>query len=96
MVIANNRAGYYKSEFGGSLERSLAEDTLPLFRSDTYEIKDWAAINMNWSDVEAHAIEVSNDAEEPDYQEGWMNGKKDIIEDEELFIPIDFPARSFR
>ena len=49
--IATNRAKFYADkEFGGDIERSLIEDTLPLFKSDPYEIVDWAQNNMNASD----------------------------------------------
>ena len=42
MLIARNRAEHYKGEFGGDIERSLAEDTVPLFSESDYEIRDWA------------------------------------------------------
>ena len=37
-VIAEHRADYYRNEFDGSLERSLKEDTIPLFEDDEFEI----------------------------------------------------------
>lgn len=80
-VIALDRAKYYaREEFDGDVERSLAEDTMPLFDSDDYEIEDWAANNMNWSDVEAFATKVNDPTEEIDYQEGWVNGEKEVVE----------------
>lgn len=78
-VIAHNRAEHYAHEYGGDVDRSLNEDTIPLFESDDYEIQDWAANNMNWEDVSAHAVQIA----EPgavDYQEGWVNGDKRIVE----------------
>lgn len=81
-VIANNRADYYAKndeDFKGDFERSLNEDTLPLFE-DEYEIHDWAANNMNWEDVSDQAIELDVE-DEVDYQEGWVNGEKEIIDD---------------
>ena len=78
MVIATNRAEHYKDEFGGDLQRSLDEDTLPLFEQDEFEIQDWAQNNMNWDEVEGKATKV----EEPvkiDFQEGWMNGEKEFV-----------------
>jgi hypothetical protein len=73
MVIARDRAKNYADEFDGDVERSLAEDTLPLFEEESYEIHDWASNNMNWDEVcdEAEKIE---EPEAPDYQEGWVNG----------------------
>lgn len=79
MLIAKNRAAHYAKEFDGDIDRSLAEDTIPLFESDEFEIKDWAANNMNWSDVEAHASLMASSAATPDYQEGWINGDKQLV-----------------
>lgn len=78
-VIARNRAAHYAHEFDGDVERSMAEDTMPLFESDDYEVKDWAANNMNWSDVAAQAKKLQ-DAPAPDFQEAWVNGDKAVIE----------------
>lgn len=80
-VIARDRAAYYaKREFGGDVERSLAEDTWPLFAEDNYDILDWAANNMNWSDVKAHATRAPDRPQKPvDWEEGWCNGEKEIV-----------------
>ena len=78
-VIARNRAAHYAHEFGGDVERSMAEDTMPLFESDDYEVGDWAANNMNWSDVETQAKKLQS-VPDPDFQEGWVNGEKSVIE----------------
>jgi hypothetical protein len=82
-IIAEDRATYYakhdirepdniltydeifKAEFGYTLE-------------DGDEIIDWAVNNMNWSDVEKYAVKVRT--VDVDYQEGWMNGEKEVIE----------------
>jgi hypothetical protein len=40
---------------------------------------DWAANNMNWSDVEDVAVLVES-APEIDYQEGWVNGEKEVLD----------------
>ncbi|MEB6632763.1 hypothetical protein [Kluyvera cryocrescens] len=77
-LIATNRAEYYAKEFGGDIQRSLAEDTLPLFRADDYEIEDWAANNMNWRDVQHAARCVTLGG--VDYDEGWTNGDKNVKE----------------
>jgi hypothetical protein len=79
-TIARNRAENYKDEFDGDIERSLKEDTLPLFAEDEYEIKDWAANNMDWDDVREVAIPAPpKPTAKADYQEGWMNGEKKIV-----------------
>ncbi|MEP9172143.1 hypothetical protein ABKT63_18040 [Enterobacter hormaechei] len=77
-VIAMNRATYYAKNDGITIEDSLNNDTLPLFESDDFEIEDWSANNMNWSDVEHLAICISK--VETDYEEGLCNGDKEIIE----------------
>jgi len=79
-VIARNRAEHYKGEFDNDVERSLKEDTLPFFARNLFEIEDWAANNMNWDDVSEHATEAGKSKNRCDYEEGWANGEKEIIE----------------
>lgn len=74
-MIARHRATHYASEFGCDVEQSLAEDTIPLFESDDYEIQDWAMNNMNWNDFDGCQIKLS-DAPAPDFQAAWMSGAK--------------------
>ncbi len=81
-VIARHRANAYKAEFDDDVERSLLEDTGPLFEESSFEIIDWAANNMNWSDVAPYArlavpAPVLTDAEK---QEAWMNGQKRVLQ----------------
>lgn len=78
-IIARDRAGHYAHEFGGDIEQSLAEDTIPLFENSHYDIEDWAVNNMNWSDVSDYAVKIS-DAPAPAFQEAWMNGEKAIVD----------------
>lgn len=73
-MIARHRAKHYAHEFDGDIEKSLAEDTIPLFESDDYEIEDWAVNNMNWSDFEGHRVMVNEP--DVDYDDGWCNGDK--------------------
>jgi len=75
-IIALSRATSYASEFAGDVQTSLVQDTLPLFNSNLFEIEDWAANNMNWSDVSAHARLIREG--ETDYQEGWVNDEKEF------------------
>jgi hypothetical protein len=79
-IIARNRAAYYADEFGGDVERSLRDDTLPLFESSPQEIHDWASSNMDWRDVSGVARKVH----EPfvDYQEGWINGRWKVLRED--------------
>lgn len=78
-VIARNRAEYYANAckgFNGDVNKSLLEDTIPLFESDDYEIQDWAQNNMNWEDVEEVAFFVGRDDDVFIYQDMWINPKK--------------------
>ena len=76
-MIAINRATHYAHEFDNDVQRSLNEDTLPLFADSKYDIQDWAVNNMNWSDFKGHQYRVSNPPA-PDFQEAWMRGSKDF------------------
>ena len=73
-MIAKNRASHYAKDFGGDVERSLAEDTVPLFESDDYAIEDWALNNMNWNDFDGHQVKLV-DAPTPDFQTSWIIGE---------------------
>jgi hypothetical protein len=45
---------------------------------DNDQLLDWAANNMNWSDVADIAIQVESPPE-IDYQDGWVNGEKEVV-----------------
>lgn len=77
-VIAENRANYYKKEFNDDLVDSLEQDTLPLFKDDWSEVRDWAQNNMDWSDVAKYAVLLPKEPQDIDYQEGWVNGESYI------------------
>ena len=81
MVIARDRAKHYAHEFDGDETRSLNEDTMPLFESDSFEVADWAANNMNWSDVKAEAriYAPAKPITDEDMQEAWTNGSKEVL-----------------
>lgn len=85
--IARNRAEFYKSEFGDDLQRSLDEDTLPLFAESNWEIIDWAQNNMNWEDVAGTATVFSQapSLTSGNKQDAWNGGSKN------LWIPIYVP-----
>jgi hypothetical protein len=81
-IIARSRATYYaQREYGGDVELSLADDTLPLFKDDAYAIEDWAVNNMNWSDVKHAAYQVAEGS--IDMQDEWCNCEKTIV-----FAPV--------
>jgi len=43
------------------------------------DLLDWAENNINWKDVSITA-KIVQDSSEPDYQEGWMNGPKEVLD----------------
>lgn len=86
-LIARNRAAHYAHEFDGDVEKSLAEDTGPLFEHDSYSVEDWAANNMNWSDFDGHQVKLA-DAPPLDFQEAWINGEKEVHLVAELVMPL--------
>lgn len=77
--IARNRAEHYANEYSGDISASLKEDTIPLFESDEFEIRDWASNNLNWSDVKGHAVMLVKKTSEHDFQEGWINGEWKVM-----------------
>lgn len=77
-TIAESRAKQYADEFDGDVQRSLNEDTVPLFESTPYAIRDWASNNMNWKDVEAVSSQVKPSSD-VDFQDGWVNGDWEIV-----------------
>ena len=81
-AIAWNRANYYASSAKSTLSFAEAmKETNELFDAYSYEIEDWAANNMDWDKDKLHAEEVEP-ASAVEYQEGWVNGEKEIIEHE--------------
>jgi len=49
---------------------------------DDYELKDWAAGNMDWADVVEHARKIADGPalDAHDFQEGWVNGEKEVVD----------------
>lgn len=78
--IARHRATHYAHEYKGNVNRSLEEDTWPLFMEDKSEVLDWASNNMNWDDVKGLAVLGSppTPMSDGDFQHGWLNGDKRI------------------
>lgn len=89
-IIARSRAEHYAYHFDGDVQRSLDEDTLPLFRSDDYEITDWASNSLNWSDVSKHAVIVPGIPNTIDMEHDWCNVEKRIVHE---FPASDLSAR---
>ena len=73
MAIARHRAAAYAHEFGGDIEKSLVEDTLPLFHEDDYEVFDWACNNMNCNDLNGNFVLLYS--KQSTLQEAWISGE---------------------
>lgn len=80
-IIVLDRASFdMKRREHGDIVRIIEEDVIPQFRESIFDLKDWASNNMNWEDVEDYACQVQSYEEPVDYQEGWVNGEKSLIE----------------
>lgn len=82
-IIAENRARYCAThdsgeESGAEYDKTYAEELSYTLKQDD-ELMDWAANNMNWSDVSASATRVQEASKETDFQEGWVNGEKEVV-----------------
>ena len=73
-VIAEDRAKYYAENDPDTTYNEEYEYTM----QDDYELKDWAANNMNWKDVKNVAKKVEEEID-VDFQEGWVNGDKEVV-----------------
>jgi len=82
LIIAQNRASYYAEKDTGKTDgdefKKVYHEEMVYALDDNYEIIDWAADNMNWEDVVKHAHKIKDGI--IDYQEGWVNGEKEIVE----------------
>lgn len=84
-IIADDRAKHYAyndSPVGATEEseeyKSIYAQEYQYTLDSSYELKDWAANNMDWRQVVGSAVLVSHAP--VDFQEGWVNGEKEIIE----------------
>lgn len=74
-IIAKDRAEFYKED-GYQEEYDFAME-------NDYILLDWAMGNMDWDDVKQFATKVEQPDKEVDFQEGWINGEKEIVDIEE-------------
>lgn len=77
--IARKRTEYY-AEIDEFKEGSKEWDEEYKYSMNDYEIRDWAANNMNWEDVEEVAIKVETKNQPYDYQKEWTNVDSEIVE----------------
>ena len=84
VFIAKSRATYYAAHdtntTNGPKFDKVYKEEFQNTMSDDSELSDWAANNMNWVDVSSVACKVQIEEEEIDYQEGWLNGEKEIVQ----------------
>jgi hypothetical protein len=89
-AVASNRAEYFayadldtnadadtqQSAWRIAFDRDYQE----VINDDT-ELLDWAANNMNWTDVAYYSAKVSEPEQltPEQFQEGWINGEKRIV-----------------
>lgn len=73
VIVGNCHATMINTKGAGE----ATERALELF-DDAEALQDWAANNMNWYDVVEHAEQVTPPAA-TDYQEGWVNGDKEVV-----------------
>lgn len=82
-LIAKHRAAYYARLDTGKTEGEKYDQVYRMeftYVADS-ELIDWSAGEINWDDVKDQAVKVA-DPPQPDFQEGWVNGPKKIVEKE--------------
>jgi len=79
--IARARAEYYAESDAkkGENYTEIYNEELKIGLEDEYEIIDWAFNNMDWIDVQAHAVMVAQESKFVDYKEEWANVKNEVI-----------------
>ena len=86
VVVAEHRADYYAQKHGWNLENDMDRqeyhEEVIFIMSDGSEAIDWLENNMNWEDVEEHAILIKKD-KRVNYADELCNSSKCIIEFEE-------------
>lgn len=75
ILIAENRSRFYAERDPDT----TYEEEMCYVLNDDPELMDWAESNMDWEDVKDHARQVEA-AGSVDYQYGWVNGDKDVVE----------------
>ena len=78
MAIIRHRAEHYSS--GNAIARTKEYFTAGDGAPDLDEISDWAENNMNWDEVVSIAKRAKEAEDEPDYEDGWVNGEKEIVQ----------------
>jgi len=79
-LVAENYASYYGNPNLDPDEAGSIEYEHRRIMKDHDNLIDWAENNMNWSEVSNAARKVG-DAQSVDFEDGWTNGEKEIVED---------------
>jgi hypothetical protein len=77
-IIAENRANYYANLDGYDLNSNEWEAEVITALNDELEIEDWAANEMNWSELEPYAVQI--DTGEFDYDDEWSDADIEFID----------------
>lgn len=80
-VIADNYAKYYESR--GEDYQENFDAMIHWFDTNDFEFADWTKNNMDWVDVKDKAVLVGSKTEEPDFENGWVNGEYEYRKVEE-------------
>jgi hypothetical protein len=73
-VVSEDAIAYYREK------DDFTESEAEMWRTDEDEIADWGRNNMNWEDVEKHAVRLPDEPKPVDYQEGWVNSEWKFVE----------------
>lgn len=73
-LVARDRADHYGGQAGEESWKAEHAATL----ADHAALLDWAENNLNWADVAHAAILIRPGS--VDFQEGWVNGPKRVVE----------------
>jgi hypothetical protein len=75
--IALHRAIYFARDHGGSVLRSLVDDTLPLFGRTHCEVQHWARTEMVWDEVKEVMAPVPG--EPINFDDCWKNAESGLF-----------------
>lgn len=81
LIIASYRAKYYARKDSGKTSgeeyERIYQAEMKIGMEEEEMMVDWAENNMDWSDVKEYSSKFSD--AEPDFQDGWVNGEKEVI-----------------
>lgn len=81
--IADSRARYFAtidSERGDGPYEEVYNSEYTYTINDKYELLDWAANNLNWSDI-GHFARRLDTVYTMDYEREWTNARREVIDE---------------